>query len=58
MRVKRKLIDRRVIDLSVAWLKNEITYSELCRQMNRKINGNTYIIIARALKVAHRSKLL
>lgn len=55
---KRFEVDRKLIDLSVLWLKNELTYSEFCRQIGKPVHSNIYIQLARALKVAYRSKLL
>ena len=55
---KYKDVDRRLIDLAVAWVKNELSYTEFCKQVNRPVHSNGYIQIARALKVAYRSKLL
>jgi len=51
-------VDRRLIDLSVAWLRNDLSYSDFCRQINKPIHSNAYIQIARALKVAYRSRLI
>lgn len=58
MTKRRKDVDRALIDLSIAWLRNELSYSDFCRHMNRPIHSNTYIQLARALKVAYRSKLI
>lgn len=55
---KAKTIDRKLIDLAVQWVKGEITYTKFCAENNRPPHSNAYIFLARALKVAYRSKLL
>lgn len=55
---KARIIDRKIIDLSVAWLKGTMTYTQFCKEVNRDVHSNSYIYLARALKVAYRSKLI
>lgn len=62
MQLKRKrkytVIDRELIDLALAWLRNEIRMKDFERIKNKPHNGISYVLIARALKVAYRSNLI
>lgn len=56
--MKRKDVDRQLIDLAILWLRGELKYTQFCRLLHRPIHSNTYIQLARALRVAYRSNLI
>ena len=56
--MRLKCGNNEVIELSIAWLKKEVTGQQVSQVLNKKNNGNIVYMIAFALRKAYEQGLI